>query len=58
MLKDTSQKVPAYTGLIGAVFGCASVAGPLLGGVFTEDATWRWWQVSFPPLWVYGGQVN
>ena len=32
----------AYTGILGAVYGVSSVVGPLLGGVFTDHATWRW----------------
>src|ERR671917_345068 len=31
-----------YMGYIGAVFGVASIAGPLVGGWITDNFSWRW----------------
>jgi EmrB/QacA subfamily drug resistance transporter len=31
-----------YQGYFGAVFAVSSVAGPLLGGLFTDHLSWRW----------------
>lgn len=36
------EKRAIYTALVSAVFGIASVVGPLLGGVFTDKVSWRW----------------
>jgi MFS family permease len=41
-------KVPAFMGMVGAVFSIASVAGPIIGGVFTQQISWRWWYGFLP----------
>src|SRR3954471_23964148 len=43
------QERARYMGMIGGVFAVASVAGPLLGGFFVDQLSWRWvFYVSLP----------
>ncbi|KAK1993353.1 major facilitator superfamily transporter [Colletotrichum falcatum] len=36
------RRRPVYTAIVGLMFGFGATVGPLLGGVFTDLATWRW----------------
>ncbi|PYH75064.1 MDR family MFS transporter [Aspergillus vadensis CBS 113365] len=33
---------PVFQGAVGAIIGVSSVLGPILGGVFTTEVSWRW----------------
>lgn len=33
---------PTYIGILAGMYGVSSVAGPLMGGAFTDKLTWRW----------------
>ncbi|KAF4459867.1 Major facilitator superfamily domain general substrate transporter [Fusarium albosuccineum] len=35
-------KRPMYIGMMGSIFGVASIVGPLMGGALTDNGTWRW----------------
>lgn len=40
------EKRPKLFGAFGAVFGVASIVGPLIGGALTDHASWRWVSLS------------
>jgi MFS family permease len=31
-----------YQGIFGGVFGVSTIIGPLLGGFFVDNLSWRW----------------
>ncbi|KAM5346693.1 hypothetical protein ACJ41O_009698 [Fusarium nematophilum] len=36
------EKRPMYIGMMGSIFGVASIVGPLMGGALTDNVSWRW----------------
>ena len=36
------EQRPVFTGVANTVYGISSAIGPILGGLFAEQATWRW----------------
>jgi MFS family permease len=41
------DKRPFYTGIILGVSAIGLTIGPVLGGVFTQEASWRWCRFSY-----------
>ncbi|KAJ3544355.1 hypothetical protein NM208_g3096 [Fusarium decemcellulare] len=42
VLSVPMRQRPTYIGILAAMYGVSSVAGPLMGGAFTDKLTWRW----------------
>ncbi|KAH6883832.1 major facilitator superfamily domain-containing protein [Thelonectria olida] len=42
VLSVPMRQRPTYVGILAGMYGVSSVAGPLMGGAFTDKLTWRW----------------
>ncbi|RKK75152.1 Efflux pump roqT [Fusarium oxysporum] len=42
VLSVPMRQRPTYIGILAGMYGVSSVAGPLMGGAFTDKLTWRW----------------
>jgi MFS family permease len=38
----TLEKVGLYSAIISSVFALSNLLGPVLGGVITDNSSWRW----------------
>lgn len=38
----TLEKVGLYSAIISSVFALSNLLGPVLGGVITDQSSWRW----------------
>ncbi|KAK0719634.1 putative MFS multidrug transporter [Lasiosphaeris hirsuta] len=36
------HKRPLFQGIFGAIFGISAIIGPVIGGAFTSNVSWRW----------------
>ncbi|OXV06851.1 hypothetical protein Egran_05382 [Elaphomyces granulatus] len=36
------HKRPIYSGIISVIFAISQIVGPLIGGLFTSNVSWRW----------------